>query len=268
MGDSIPAGLDALSNWNTHKATKRSTLQKKLSKSNIEPKDHSLVFLCYHQSFNTDADAGNMSNIDPIDEAELLRRAADGNGNALGQLLESHRARLERMVQLRLDQRVQGRINPSDVLQETYIEAAQRLKEYLNDPQVPFFVWLRYLANQRLSKLHHHHLGIQSRNAGREVSIDQPGYSPLTSEVLANQLVGQITSASTTLQKAELRKRLEEVLNGLEPIDREILTLRHFEQLTNLECSQVLTLSPTTANNRYIRALERLRSKIAGDEVL
>jgi RNA polymerase sigma-70 factor (ECF subfamily) len=224
------------------------------------------VFLCYHQLFLADADTGKMSNINPIDEAELLRSAGDGNGEAMGRLLENHRLRLERILQLRLDQRIQSRINPSDVLQETFIEAAQRLKEYLHNPEVPFFIWLRYLANQRLSKLHRYHLGAQSRSAGREVSIDQAGFASFSSVILARQLVGQLPSASSTLQKAELRKHLEDVLEGLEPIDREILALRHFEQLTNLECSQVLALTPTTANNRYVRALERLRTKIGGDE--
>ena len=207
-----------------------------------------------------------MSDIDSNDEAELLKQAADGDGDALGQLLERHRARLQRIVELRLDQRVQSRVNASDVLQEAFIEAAQRLREYLQNPEVPFFVWLRFLANQRLAQLHRHHLGRKTRSAGREVSIDQAGFSPFSSQILAAQLVGQLSSASSTLQKAELRKHLQDVLAGLEPVDREILTLRHFEQLTNSECAQVLNLSPTAASNRYIRAVERLRAVLSGDQ--
>jgi len=208
-----------------------------------------------------------MSKFDSSNEAVLIKLAADGNNEAMGQLLENHRLRLENIVQLRLDHRLQSRINASDVLQETFIEAAQRLREYLQKPEVPFFIWLRYLANQRLGQLHRHHLGRQSRNAGREVSIDQ-ARSPCSSEVLAAQLVGNLSSASTTLQKAELQQHLRDVLADMEPVDREILTLRHFEQLTNSECAQVLELSPTAASNRYIRALERLRTVLAGDQDL
>lgn len=201
-------------------------------------------------------------------ESNLLKQAAAGDGEAMGQLLEEHRARLERVVQLRLDQRVQSRVNPSDVLQETYLEAAQRIREYLQNPEVPFFIWLRFLACQRVGQLHRHHMGRQSRDVGREVSIFQQDSSENGFVALADQLVGQLSSASTALQKVELRKRLDQALASMEPIDHEILVLRHFEQLTNLECAEILKLSPTAASNRYVRALERLRAQLAGDEEL
>ena len=154
----------------------------------------------------------------------------------------------------------------SDVIQETCIEAGERLKEYLENPEVPFFVWLRYLAHQRLQQLHRHHLGRQIRDANRERSIEQQdSEDQLGSGIIAAQLVARISSASSILQKEELCQRLRELLDQMEPVDREILVLRHFEHLTNAECAQILSLSTTAASNRYVRALERLRAVIGDD---
>jgi RNA polymerase sigma-70 factor, ECF subfamily len=196
----------------------------------------------------------------------LLKLAASGDSDALGRLFQSHRQRLERMVRVRLDHRVQSRMNASDVIQETYIEAGERLKEYVENPQVPFFVWLRYLAHQRLQQLHRHHLGRQIRDANRERSIDQQDSDDqLETGFIATQLVARFSSANSILQREELCKRLHELLDRLQPVDREILVLRHFEQLTNVECAQILRLSKTAASNRYVRALERLRAVIGDD---
>lgn len=201
----------------------------------------------------------------PLEE-NLLKLAAGGDSDALGRLLESHRHRLERIVRVRLDHRVQSRMNASDVIQETCIEAGERLREYLENPEVPFFVWLRYLAQQRLQQLHRHHLGRQIRDANRERSIGQnDSQDQLGSGIIAGQLVARFSSASTIVQREELCQRLREMLDRMEPVDREILVLRHFEHLTNAECAQILSLSTTAASNRYIRALERLRAVIGDD---
>lgn len=163
------------------------------------------------------------------------------------------------MVQLRMDRRVRGRVDPSDVIQETFIEAARRLKEYVDDPSVTFFVWLRYLTAQRLQTLHRHHMGTQARDARREVSLHDGGFPEAGSEVLAAHLMGRLTSPSTVAARAEMRLRLLAALDALDPADREILALRHFEHLSNQEAAQVLGVSPTAACNRYVRALERFR---------
>ena len=206
------------------------------------------------------------STVDIPEDERLLKLAASGDSDALGRLLESHRQRLERIVRVRLDHRVQSRMNASDVIQETCIEAGERLKEYLENPEVPFFVWLRYLAHQRLQQLHRHHLGRQIRDANRERSIEQQdSEDQLGSGIIAAQLVARISSASSILQKEELCQRLRELLDQMEPVDREILVLRHFEHLTNAECAQILSLSTTAASNRYVRALERLRAVIGDD---
>lgn len=209
------------------------------------------------------------STVDIAAEERLLKLAASGDSDALGRLLESHRQRLERIVRVRLDHRVQSRMNASDVIQETCIEAGERLREYLENPEVPFFVWLRYLAHQRLQLLHRHHLGRQIRDANRERSIDQQdSEDQLGTGVIAAQLVARISSASGILQREELSQRLRELLDQMDPVDREILVLRHFEQLTNAECAQILSLSTTAASNRYVRALERLRAVIGDDDDL
>jgi RNA polymerase sigma-70 factor (ECF subfamily) len=198
-----------------------------------------------------------------ISDDSLLGQAADGDGRALGELLEQHRDRLGRMVQCRLDRRLRSRLNPSDVLQDAFLEASKRLGEYVRNPEVPFFVWLRFITGQRIAQLHRYHLGTRVRDAARSMSIYPYAIPAVSSADLAARLVGRLTSPSLALRKAELRQRLFDVLNGMDDIDREILTMRHFEQLSNLEAAHVLHLSPSAASNRYMRALERLRGILA-----
>jgi RNA polymerase sigma-70 factor (ECF subfamily) len=197
---------------------------------------------------------------DSGDVSELLQRARQGDSQVLGDLLARYRSRLRRMVQLRMDRRLQGRIDPSDVIQEAYLEAATRLAEYLRNPAMPFFLWLRFITGQRLAMLHRHHLGIQARDAGREVSLYRGALPEATSAALAAQLVGRLTSPSVAAVRAEMKIRLQEALNSMDPTDREVLALRHFEQLTNAETAEVLGIKPTAACNRYVRALERLKT--------
>ena len=201
---------------------------------------------------------------DPGSSDELLRRAGAGDPDALAELFARHRDRLRRMVRLRLDRRLQGRVDPSDVLQEAYLEVLRRAAEYAADPRLPPFLWLRLVAGQRLSALHRRHLGAQMRDAGREVALHRGPLPQATSVSLAELLLGRLTSPTQAAQRAEVRLLLQEALNGMDPIDREVLALRHFEELSNAEAAQVLGLTKTAASNRYIRALERLREILAG----
>lgn len=196
-------------------------------------------------------------------DIEWLRGAA-GDARALADLFARYRSRLKRMVKLRMDPRVQGRVDPSDVVQEAYIEAERQLRDYLNDPQLPVFLWLRLVAGQRLTVAHRRHLGAQARDAGREVSIYRGPVPEASSAALAAQLLGRLTTPSQAAARAELKLRVQEALNDLDPIDREVLVLRHFEQLGNAETAAVLGIGPTAACNRYVRALERLRT-VLGD---
>ncbi len=199
---------------------------------------------------------------DPDDTPELLRQAAAGNAHALGDLFDRHRNRLRRMVQMRLDRRLRGRVDPSDVLQEAYLEFARSLADYQRNPAVPFFLWLRFLTGMKLQALHRHHLGTKARDAGREVSLHGGAGPRASSASLAAQLLGRLTTPSQAAVRAELRARVREALNEMEPLDREVLSLRHFEQLSNAETAQVLGIGETAASNRFVRALKRLRKAL------
>lgn len=189
-----------------------------------------------------------------------LRR---GDAQALGDLFSRHRERLRRMVEFRLNARLRGRISPSDVLQEAYIDALKRLPHFQKEPDVPFFIWLRSVTIQRLIDVHRQHLGAQARDAGREVRFAPGGQggAEASSEAMA-ELMGDMTSPSMAVQRIEAVASLRAVLDGLEPIDREVLALRHFEEMSNNEVAAVLGIQPAAASKRYIRALERLRAAL------
>jgi RNA polymerase sigma-70 factor, ECF subfamily len=196
------------------------------------------------------------------DEETLIRRAADGDGPALAEVFGRYRKRLRQMVRLRLDRRLQGRVDPSDVLQETYLDVVQQLPTYLGKPDMTFFLWLRLMTGQRLMRIHREHLGAAMRDAGREVSLYRGALPQASSASLAAQLLGRLTSASQALSRAEVQLQIQSALNGMEPIDREIIALRHFEELTNAEAAEVLGLESSTASKRYIRALKRLQAAL------
>jgi RNA polymerase sigma-70 factor (ECF subfamily) len=202
-------------------------------------------------------DTATMNHSD--DTIPLLRQAATGDQHALGALWNRYRARLKRMVRLRLHRRLQGRLDPSDVLQEAFLDFARRAGEFAENPDVSFFLWLRTLTGQRLQMLHRKHLGAKMRDAAREISLHRGPMPQATSVSLAAQLLGHFTSASAKVARAEMQIMLQEALNGMDPIDREILALRHFEELSNNETAEVLGIDRSAASSRHVRALKRLR---------
>src|SRR5262245_37132559 len=163
-----------------------------------------------------------------------------GNERALAELFERHRDRLEQMVRLRMDRRLQGRLDPSDVLQEAYLECSRRLTEYRAKPDMPVFIWLRFLTAQKLIDFHRVHLGAKMRDAALEVSLYRGSLPYASSASLAAQLLGRLTSASRAAIRVETQIRVQEALNAMEPLDREVIALRHFEMLSNDEAAQVL----------------------------
>jgi RNA polymerase sigma-70 factor (ECF subfamily) len=190
----------------------------------------------------------------------LLARALAGDEVAFSSLFDGERERLRRMVRLRLDRRLSGRVDSDDVLQDAYIEARKRLSDYSRNPGVmPFHLWLRLVTGQKLTVLHRFHLGARARDAGMEVSLHRGAFPQASSVSLAAQLLGKMTSASRAAIRAEHKLILQEALNGMDPIDREVLTLRHFELLGNEDTAVVLGLTNKAASNRYIRALKRLK---------
>src|SRR6516225_4314153 len=198
----------------------------------------------------------------PGDLTELLARAAAGDENALTELFSRYRKRLKQMVRLRLNRRLQGRLDDSDILQEACLEAARRLPEYLHDKPLPFFLWLRHLTGQKLVDAHRRHLGAKLRDAAQEVSLHRGAMPAASSASLAAQLLGRLTSPSQAAVKAETRLRVQEVLNRMDPLDREVLALRHFEQLNNGEVAATLGINESTASSRYLRALKRLKDEV------
>jgi RNA polymerase sigma-70 factor, ECF subfamily len=194
----------------------------------------------------------------------LLAQAANGDRAAMDALFDRFRARLKKMVRMRLNRRLQGRVDDSDVVQDAYVEAARRLPEYLKDSRAPFFLWLRQITRQRLIDVHRRHLGAQARDAGLEISLHR-GRLPVASSVtLAAQLLGGLTSPSEAALKAETRLALQEALNRMEDMDREILSLRLYEDMSNREAAQELGIEEKTASKRYVRALQRLQKTLTG----
>jgi RNA polymerase sigma-70 factor, ECF subfamily len=189
-----------------------------------------------------------------------LLRAAAGDEEALRALFAAHHDRLKRMVHLRLSRRLAGRVDDSDVLQEAFIEVARKLPEYAREPRMPLFLWIRHLTGLKLAELHRRHLGTQLRDADREVTLHR-GSLPLADSVsLAAHLLGTLTTPSQAAVKAETRLLVQEALNGMDPIDREVLALKHFEQLSTSEIAEILGLSKAGAGSRYLRAIKRLRT--------
>jgi RNA polymerase sigma-70 factor (ECF subfamily) len=197
------------------------------------------------------------------DTVRLFDLARRGDAAALATLLGRHRDRLRRMVEVRMDWRLQGRLDASDVLQEAFLEVSGRLEDYFRDPQLPLFLWLRLVVGQRLATLHRQHLGTHMRDARREVSLFREALPAASSAALAAQLLGRHTSPSEAAVRAERLLRVQEALNSLDPIDREIISLRHFEQLTRSEAARALGIEEGAAAKRYIRALKRLKDALA-----
>jgi RNA polymerase sigma-70 factor (ECF subfamily) len=191
---------------------------------------------------------------------DLLRKAKAGDAEALGALFAHHRDRLRQMVRLRLDRRVAGRLDASDVLQEAYLDVAQRFPEYVAAQAVPFYVWLRALTGQRVIDLHRQHLGAKMRDAGQEISLYRGALPQASSASLAQQLLAGLTSPTQAAVRAEMQLKLQEALNSMDPMDREVVVLRHFEELNNVETAAVLGIEPSAGSKRYLRAIRRLKA--------
>jgi RNA polymerase sigma-70 factor (ECF subfamily) len=200
----------------------------------------------------------------PSEAARQLDRLRSGDRTALGELFAAYRDRLRRMVALRMDWRLQARVDASDVLQESFLDAAERLDSYLREPKVPVFLWLRLIVGEQLVNLHRHHLGTRMRDASCEVSLQRGAMPAASSAALASMLLFRLTSPTQAAIRAERLMRLQEALNTLDASDREILALRHFELLSRIEAAQVLGISEDAGSKRYLRALKRLKEILAG----
>lgn len=186
-------------------------------------------------------------------------RARQGDREALAALFAAHSDKLRRWLELRLDPRLRTRVSSSDLVQDVFLAAEQRLEHYRERPDMPFAVWVRLLAGQRLIEARRRHLGAVGRAAGREVSLGPA--SPETSAInLAAELAGDLSSPSRAVIRLETHEQLVRAIDAMDPIDREVLTLRHFDEMTNDEVAQLLGISRGTASKRYVRALGRLKT--------
>ncbi len=206
---------------------------------------------------------GKIKDDPPSETVHLLERLRAGDRRALADLFQRHRDRLRRMVELRIDARLQGRVDASDVLQDGFLDMAKRVESYLSDPRLPVFLWLRLVVSDRLAMYHRHHLGTRMRDAAHEVSLYRGPLPQASSAALASMLLGRLTSPSNAAMRAELILQVQEAVNSLDPLDREVVALRHFEQLSRAESAVVLGITEEAGAKRYIRALKKLKTILA-----
>jgi RNA polymerase sigma-70 factor (ECF subfamily) len=168
------------------------------------------------------------------------------------------------MIDLRLDKRVAQRVDVSDVVQDVLVEASRRLQTYLAEPSLPFHLWIRQIAKDRIIDAHRRHRASAKRSVDRERRLEY-NQSPDASTIeLAGQLLDpELTPAARATQK-ELALQVSRCIELLDERDRDILIMRHFEQLSNQEVAATLGLSEPAASMRYLRALKRLRAVIDG----
>lgn len=202
---------------------------------------------------------------DPTEIQELLRQAGTGDRPAVDALFDRHRGALRRAVELRMDPVLARRLDASDVVQAALIDASRRLAEYLREPKMPFHLWLRQLAQDRLIDAHRRHRVAARRSLDREQPLTAPAALDHSTIELAAQLCdAELTPAAAAL-RAELAVRLREAIDSLDAGDREVVLLRHFEQLSNQDVAQALGLSEAAASMRYLRAIRRLRARLVPD---
>jgi RNA polymerase sigma-70 factor, ECF subfamily len=202
--------------------------------------------------------------VTPPDTQELLDRSNRGDATARGELLVHHRERLRRMVALRLDRRLNARVDPSDVVQEALADAAQHLDDYLRYHPLPFYPWLRQFAWERLCKLHRHHIHARRRSIIRE-EMDMPLPDESVRQ-LAHRLLAGGTSPSRRLIRQEQREQVRAALAELAPQDREVLVMRHLEQMEMADVAAALGISEGAVRNRQYRAVMRLRTLLEGED--
>jgi RNA polymerase sigma-70 factor (ECF subfamily) len=198
-----------------------------------------------------------------IGELDQLRSRPE---EAVAELFDRYREKLLRMITLRLDRRILGKVEADDILQDVFVEAARRIQHYLDQPSVPLFVWLRQITHQILIDTHRRYLGAKMRDVNQEVTLYRMGSGGTSSAFLVAKLADSLTTPSQFAVREETLSELRTALEKLEEIDREVLVLRHLEELSNNEVAQILGIHKYAASKRYLRALERLRSVMPAPE--
>ena len=199
-------------------------------------------------------------------EKTSVQRLRDGDPDALGELFAAHQQRLLHIIRVRMDRRLAGRVDAEDVLQEVFLDAAARVKHFIDSHSGSFFIWLRLVTNQTMANLYRRHLDTKMRDARRDVSFSPGKAYENPTRPIAMQLIGHLTSPSNVAMRKEAIEKLEQAIEELKPIDREAIALRHFELLDNKEVAEILGINEKAASIRYIRAVRRLKDAINPDE--
>ncbi|TWU51757.1 sigma-70 family RNA polymerase sigma factor [Rubripirellula reticaptiva] len=194
---------------------------------------------------------------------DLEQRLAEGDTTVFGELFTIHRPRLWQIIHFRINDKIRGRVDTDDVVQEVFLDAEKRLRHYIDGDFPSFFLWLRLVTGQTVSNIHRTHLGAESRSVLREASAAVSGLWGKTSLCLSQRFVAHLTSPSQVAVKSELIDEVRQAIENMSEMDQEVLALRHFEELTNQEVAIELSIQPKAASIRYMRALERLRGVLA-----
>ena len=200
--------------------------------------------------------------MDDQDVLLLEQRARGGDSAALAEYFHIQRPRLRRVVDIRLDARLRGRVDPSDVLQEAFLDLSKKLSNFVSrERPISMFVWMRLVATERVLQIHRNHFGVEARDVKREVQWQFSGAA--TSVFLAEQLLVNFGSAEHRVVQEELRAMLVATLDAMEPLDREVITMRFFEELTNGEVAEALGITKNGASSRFVRAMTRLKKDLS-----
>ena len=198
----------------------------------------------------------------PAEFQATIAAALSGDREAFARLYSERESRLRRILLFRMDRRIAGRVDVDDVLQEFYLAAEQRLASFDGETEESFFVWMRLVANQVMIDVHRRHVAAQSRDVRREVRPSQMKQQQTTTLAMSSFLVAGMTSPSSVFKREDRAERLHQAITSLSSLDQEVLALRHFEELSNLEVAEALDLSEQAASVRYVRALARLRKEL------
>lgn len=197
---------------------------------------------------------------------QLLAGVQGGDSEAVNRLMDRHRDALRRMVQMRLDQRVQRRVDVSDVVQDVLVEANRRLQDYVQTPQMPFHLWLRHIAMDRIIDAHRRHRGSAKRSVDRERPMVAAGNEDHSTMELVAQLHDPALTPAAAATQREMSKVVEQAISEMDEQDAEIVIMRHYEQLSNQEVAQALGLTEPAASMRYLRAMRRLKQLLVPDK--
>lgn len=197
---------------------------------------------------------------------QFLQKIKDGDSEAVNGLMDRHRQAVRRLIQMRLDNAIARRVDASDVVQDVMFEASRRLDDYISEPSMPFHLWLRQLARDRIIDMHRRHRTAQRRSVDREQHVVSLGNDDRSAADLASILRdAELTPAASTVRR-EMEERFLLAVNDLPDDDRELIMMRHFEHLGNSEVAEILGLSAPAAGMRYLRAIRRLRQALGTDD--